>query len=82
MTYYASFFANNHSTYNAQAYEYTNKRQAIAAIKAIVAGEHHQQTGNVSTYYVTDANGIYVAAGALRDNGRWTIDHDIIGTHG
>ncbi len=76
------FSANGGSTYNTEPYEYTNKREAIASIKAIVASEHFQQSCNVSSYYVVDANGIYVAAGYLHDKGWWTVDHDIIGTRG
>lgn len=79
MTYFATFTANNGSTYLSQSWLYTNKAKAISEIKAAVKGNHFRQTGNVSSYIVTDGDGIIVAAGKLHDCGRWTIDHEAIG---
>lgn len=75
MKYYATFNANNGSTYSSTAYEYTNKQKAIADIKSIVAAEHFKQTGNRSTYSVTDETGQEVAAGTLHGFGRWSVDN-------
>lgn len=79
MTYYASFTANNGSTSNAEPYEYTSKAKAIKSIKAIVAGEHFQQTGNQSTYCVWDENEICVAQGTLSDIRTWRRNEEAVG---
>ena len=79
MTYFASFKANNGSTYNVEPYEFTSKAKAIKGIKAIVAGEHFQQTGNRSSYCVWDENEICVAQGWLQDIGTWRRDKEAVG---
>lgn len=79
MKYFATFSANNGSTYLPKAWEYTNKAKAISEIKAAVVGSHYNRCGNKSTYMVTDNDGVVVAAGALHDCGWWSVDHDIIG---
>ena len=79
MKYFASFTANNGSTYNVEPYEFTSKAKAIKGIKAIVAGEHFQQPSNVSTYCVWNENGICVAQGILYDIKSWRRDDEAVG---
>lgn len=79
MKYFATFTANNGSTYLSQSWLYTNKAKAISEIKAAVRANHFRQTGNTSSYLVTSGDGIIVAAGKLHDRGRWIIDHESVG---
>lgn len=79
MKYFASFKANNCSTYNVEPYEFTNKAKAIKGIKAIVAGEHFQQPGNWSSYCVWDENEICVAQGTLNDIRTWRRNDKAVG---
>lgn len=79
MKYFASFKANNGSTYNVEPYEFTSKAKAIKGIKAIVAGEHFQQPSNVSTYCVWDENEICVAQGTLNDIRTWRRNEEAVG---
>ncbi len=79
MKYFASFSANGGSTYSNEPYEYTNKKESIKSIKAIVKGNHFHQPCNRSKYMVWDENNIIVASGYLNDNGRWSINYDELG---
>lgn len=79
MKYYAKFYANNGSTYNKEPYECTNKRKAITSIKQIAYGNHFQQIGNCTSYYVWDENDICVAAGAIHDLGWWSKNAEAVG---
>lgn len=78
MKYFASFSANNNSTFGGD-YEYKNKKNAIKDIKSIVRGEHFHQPFNSSKYVVWKENGTIVASGYINDNGWWSINHDDIG---
>lgn len=69
--YYTTYKANGGSTYSTQPYEYTNKKKAVADIRRIVKGNHYQQKGNVSSYAVTDEDGVTVAAGELHGDTMW-----------
>lgn len=71
IAYYATYRANGGSTYSTQPYEYTNKKKAVADIRRIVKGNHYQQKGNVSSYAVTDEDGVTVAAGELHGDTMW-----------
>ena len=79
MKYYATFTANNGSTYTREPYEFTNKEKAITTIKSLMKAEHFAQLCNKSTYCVWDENDKCVAKGALYDKGRWVKDEDAIG---
>lgn len=72
MKYYATFTANNGSTYLNTPWEYTNKAKAIREIRATLRCEHFQQTGNKSTYEVYDEKGNTIARGSLNDKGWWS----------
>lgn len=73
MKYYADFVANNGRTAVWKPFEYTNKRDAIRDIRKIVKGNHFHQPGNISDYYVWDANGLCVMHGRLCGYGRWVV---------
>lgn len=79
MRYFASYSANNGSSYNNAPYEYTNKAKAIKDIKSIVRGNHFHQHGNSSKYLVWDEDGTIVASGRFNDNGWWSVNEDEIG---
>lgn len=70
-TYYASFSANNGSTYTPNGWEYTNKQTALREIRAAVWAEHYQESYNQSTYEVKDETGRTIYAGAVRGFGHW-----------
>lgn len=79
MKYYASFAANNHSTFPCDLYEYTNKKEAIKSIKKIVRGNHFWQRFNSTSYVVWNSDGVIIAAGSINDNGWWSVYKDAIG---
>lgn len=79
MKYYASFSANNNSTFPSEPYEYTNKAEAIKKIKKIVRGNHFWQRFNRSSYVVWTSNGVIIASGSINDLGWWSVDKDAIG---
>ena len=82
MKYYASFTANNGSTYSVGAYEFTNKKKAVKAMREIVEANHFQQYGNCSGYTVWNKDNIIVmSATCLDHNLRWSVDNELIGVH-
>ena len=61
--YYASWSANNGSTYGDAVY--ASKRKAISEVREICKGNTFQQPNNVSRWEVTDETKTVIAAGYI-----------------
>lgn len=81
MKYFASFRANNGSTFPRRAFEYSNKKEAIKDIRERVLGEHFWGGSSISEYTVWDENGICVDSATLYGNSeRFLHDEMYIGS--
>ena len=70
MKYFASFFANNGTTFCDEV-AFTSKRKAIAWARGAMAGEHFCQPCNDSNWDVYDETGKLVACGGMYGYGRY-----------
>lgn len=68
--YFASFTANNGSTYLPKAWEYTNKNKAIKDVISSCMANHLNKQCNISKWRVDDESGVTIASGEIHDFGR------------